>query len=116
MTATSVRPTPVVEGPPDPELIRVRDLIYQTAGIFHPYNKLRLLMDPHGPRMKALNTNTLREYSEPPTTKPNKQAEMVALLNEITIGETCFFRNQQQLDALRQIVIPKILEARAKLP
>ena len=38
------------------------------------------------------------------------------MLNEITIGETCFFRNQPQLDALRQIVIPKVLEAKSKLP
>jgi chemotaxis protein methyltransferase CheR len=45
-----------------------------------------------------------------------RQSELVSLLNEITIGETCFFRNQPQLDALRQIVIPKILEAKSKLP
>jgi chemotaxis protein methyltransferase CheR len=40
---------------------------------------------------------------------------MVSLLNEITVGETCFFRNQPQLDALRTVVLPKIVEARAKL-
>jgi chemotaxis protein methyltransferase CheR len=33
-----------------------------------------------------------------------------------TIGETSFFRNQPQLDALRQVIIPKIIEAKAKLP
>jgi len=38
------------------------------------------------------------------------------LLNEITIGETCFFRSQPQLDALRHIVIPKILAAKSALP
>lgn len=37
-------------------------------------------------------------------------------MNEITIGETCFFRNQPQLDAIRQIVLPRIVEARSKLP
>jgi chemotaxis protein methyltransferase CheR len=112
-------PTPaptVYVGPPDPELVRLRDLIYQTAGIFHPDNKLRLLSDRCGRRMKVLNTTTYREYYECLTTKPNRQAEMVALLNEITIGETCFFRNQPQLDALRQVVLPKIVEAKAKLP
>ena len=40
----------------------------------------------------------------------------MALLNEITIGETCFFRNQPQLDALRHIVIPSILQAKSDLP
>ena len=116
MTATSMQPALAVDGPPDPELIRIRDIIYQAAGIFHPDNKLRLLLDRCGRRMKALNTKSLREYSEYITIRPEKQAEMVALLNEITIGETCFFRNVPQLEALRQVVLPKILEARAKLP
>lgn len=34
-----------VDGPPDPELVRIRDLIYRVAGIFHPDTKLRLLFD-----------------------------------------------------------------------
>jgi chemotaxis protein methyltransferase CheR len=114
MTTASL--SPVLEGPPDPDLVRIRDLIYQVAGIFHPDNKLRLLMDRCGRRMKELKTTSLREYFECLTLKPIRQTELVALLNEITIGETCFFRNQPQLDALRQIVLPKTLEAKAKLP
>ena len=109
-------PTFSVEGPPDPELVRIRDLIYNVAGIFHPDNKLRLLLDRCGRRMKELKTETLREYCEHLTVKPTRQAELIALLNEITIGETCFFRSQAQLDALRQIVIPKVLEAKSKVP
>ena len=104
------------EGPPDPDLVRIRDLVYQVAGIFHPDNKLRLLQDRCGRRMKELKTGTMREYFECLTIRPIRQAELVALLNEITIGETCFFRNQPQLDALRTVVIPKILEAKAKFP
>jgi chemotaxis protein methyltransferase CheR len=114
MTTASL--SPVLEGPPDPDLVRIRDLIYQVAGIFHPDNKLRLLLDRCGRRMKELKTTSLREYFECLTLKPIRQTELVALLNEITIGETCFFRNQPQLDALRQIVLPKTLEAKAKLP
>ena len=77
------------------------DLVYQVAGIFHPYSKLRLLWERCGRRMKELKTETFREYFECLTVKPNRQAELLALLNEITIGETCFFRNQAQLDAVR---------------
>jgi chemotaxis protein methyltransferase CheR len=103
-------------GPPDPDLVRIRDLIYQVAGIFHPDNKLRLLLDRCGRRMKELKVSALHEYFECLTVKPIRQAELVALLNEITIGETCFFRSQPQLDALRQILIPKILDTKARLP
>jgi chemotaxis protein methyltransferase CheR len=116
MTTAAVHSTLALDGPPDPELVRIRDLVYQAAGIFHPENKLRLLLDRCGRRMKELKTPTLREYFECLTVKPLRQAELVALLNEITIGETCFFRNQPQLDALRQIVIPKVLEAKSKMP
>ena len=58
----------------------------------------------------------MREYFARLTLKPSQQTELVALLNEITIGETCFFRNQPQIEALRQIVLPRILDVKAKIP
>jgi len=115
MTA-GAQPSFVPDGPPDPDLIRIRDLVYQVAGIFHPDSKLRLLRDRCERRMKELKTQTLHEYFDWLTIRPQRQTELVALLNEITIGETCFFRNMPQLDALRQIVFPKIIDAKAKLP
>lgn len=115
-SAPSLQPVPGPTGPPEPDLVRIRDLIYQVAGIFHPDNKLRLLHDRCGRRMKELNVQTLHEYLECLTIHPSRQTELVALLNEITIGETCFFRNQAQLDGLRQIVLPKILRAKSHLP
>jgi len=116
MTPSSVQPPLAFDGPPDPDLVRIRDLIYQVAGIFHPDTKLRLLFDRCGRRMKELKTASLREYFEHLTLRPTRQTELVALLNEITIGETCFFRSQPQLDALQQVILPKIMEAKAKLP
>jgi chemotaxis protein methyltransferase CheR len=115
-TAATALPALAVDGPPDPELVRIRDLIYRVAGIYHPDTKLRLLLDRCGRRMKELNIQRLREYYECLTTKPARQAELVALLNEITIGETCFFRSQPQLEALRQVVLPKIIEIKSQSP
>jgi len=100
----------------DPQLVRIRDLIYQIAGIFQPDNKLRSFEDKCEKRMAVVGVATLRDYYDYLTVKPNRQAELVDFLNEITIGETCFFRNQPQLTALRTIVLPKILAARANLP
>lgn len=119
MTTTIASPMPQIarsEGPPDPYLVKIRDLIYQVAGIFQPDNKLRFLEDRCQRRLKELRITTLREYYDCLTVKPIRQAELVSLLNEITIGETCFFRNQPQLDALRHVVLPAILEAKSKLP
>ncbi|HXJ85951.1 MAG TPA: protein-glutamate O-methyltransferase CheR [Candidatus Binatia bacterium] len=105
-----------VDGPPDPELVRIRDLIYQVAGIFHPDTKLRLLFDRCARRMKEVKASSLREYFEHLTLRATRQTELIALLNEITIGETCFFRSPPQLDALRQIILPKIMRAKETLP
>ena len=96
-------------------LIQIRDLIYKVAGIFQADNKLRLLEDRCQRRMRVLGVPTLRDYFDCLTTKAIRQAEMVSLLNEITIGETCFFRNRHQIDAIRKIVLPKIIEAKTKL-
>lgn len=117
MTTTPARNEwPGTATPVEPELVRIRDIIYQTAGIFHPDNKLRLLQDRCGRRMKELKVGTLREYSDWITAHPDRRAELVALLNEITIGETSFFRNQPQLEALRRVVIPKIIQTKHHLP
>ena len=116
VTAAPIQSFAHLDGPPDPQLVRIRDLIYRAAGIFHPDNKLRLLHDRCSRRMKERGVTTLQEYFQCLTVQPSRQAELIALLNEITIGETCFFRNQAQLDALRQILIPKMLAAKSKLP
>jgi chemotaxis protein methyltransferase CheR len=114
--APSLQAASSTAGPPEANLVRIRDLIYQVAGIFHPDNKLRLLQDRCSRRMKELKVQTLREYFDCLTIRPLRQAERTALLNEITIGETCFFRNQTQLEALRRVVIPNILEAKSRFP
>ena len=114
--ATTARLPEKPSGPPNPHLVKIRDVVYQVAGIFQPDNKLRSFEDRVTKRMQVLAVTSLKDYYDCLTVKPIRQAELIALLNEITIGETCFFRNQPQLDALRNIVLPKIVEARAKIP
>lgn len=118
MTTPALRPAApgLLAGPPNAHLVKIRDLIYQVAGIFQPDNKLRFLEDRCQRRMKEVGAATFRDYYDCLTVKPIRQAELVSLLNEITIGETCFFRNQSQLEALRKIVLPKVLETKGKLP
>jgi chemotaxis protein methyltransferase CheR len=117
--STAATPARVQEkpgAPPNPYLVKIRDLVYQVAGIFQPDNKLRMFEDRCMRRMQVLAVSSFKDYYDCLTVKPIRQAELVALLNEITIGETCFFRNQPQLDAVRNIVLPKIVQARAKIP
>ena len=101
--------------PPDPVLIKIRDLIYKVCGIYMPDNKFYFLNDRCARRTKVVDTTSLREYYEMLTAGPDSDAEIRNLLNEITVGETCFFRNPQQLAALRKTVIPKIMAAKSAL-
>jgi chemotaxis protein methyltransferase CheR len=108
-TVLSTRPPSLAH---NPILVRIRDLIYSEAGIFYSDNKLHTLEERCISRMKEAGATSLRTYYEVLATSRN--SELVNLLNKITVGETCFFRNQPQLDALRKIVLPKIAEAQAK--
>jgi len=114
MNHTTAGTALALENPPPSELVQIRDLIYQVAGIFHPDNKLGLLFDRCSRRMKVLKCGSLAEYLDCLVARPTRQTELTALLNEITIGETCFFRNLAQLEAFRDVVLPRMLEARSR--
>lgn len=106
-------PAEVLEAP-DPWLVKLRDFIYKTAGIYQPDHKFRFLRERCGRRMASLKLEGFRQYYEY-LNGPSRMVEVPQLLNEITVGETCFFRNPPQLDALRKIALPKVLQAREKL-
>lgn len=95
-------------------ITRIRDLIYSEAGIFYPDSKLHTLEERCAGRMKEIAVPSLSAYCEKLTKDSSRRSELTDLLNKITVGETFFFRNQPQLDALRKIVMPKIVEARCK--
>ncbi len=101
--------------PTDAHLYRIRDIICRVAGISHPDNKMYFVADRVARRMRALRISSTREYVDRLTIRAGHEQELVALLNEITVGETCFFRNMPQADALRQTVIPAIVSSRASL-
>lgn len=97
----------------DPYLLRIRDLLYQVAGIFQPEGKLSFFQACCERRMKAVQARSLREYFGVLTLDAEREAELRHLLQEITVGETRFFRNPSQLEALRKVVIPSIVRARS---
>ena len=78
----------------DPALVKLRDLIYRMSGIYHAENKFYLLATRSRRRMKIINSQTFSDYLDHLTTRPNRDAEMRSLLNEITIGKSYFFRSQ----------------------
>lgn len=87
----------------------IRDLIYESCGIYVPETRFRFLEERCTRRMSAVRMESLTQYFSYLNSYAGRTSEMKCLLNEITVGETCFFRNQTQLEALRSVVIPGIV-------
>jgi hypothetical protein len=81
--------------------------VYKVSGIYKAEDKLYLLADGCGRRMKQVGVRSPREYWDKLTAQPSRDGKQRELLNEITIGEICLFRSQPQLDALRKVILPE---------
>jgi chemotaxis protein methyltransferase CheR len=111
--ATALKPDP--EELKDPAYLKIRDLIYQVSGIYQPEEKLYLLASRCARRMSAVNAKAAAEYLELLTLRGNREVELRLLLNEITIGETYMFRSPPQLEALRSVILPQMVEAKGAM-
>jgi chemotaxis protein methyltransferase CheR len=115
MTSATTALAPSKSGAPlDPIFRQIRDLVYKVCGIFQQEEKLYLMADACGRRMKQLGTRTPRDYWDLLTAQATRETELRQLLNEVTIGETCLFRSQAQLDALRKVIIPELVQEKSK--
>jgi chemotaxis protein methyltransferase CheR len=96
----------------DPAYLKIREAIYKISGIYQPDDKLYLLAARCGRRMNALKIKEPAEYLEHLTLRGNREAELRLLLNEITIGETYMFRSPPQIEAMRNVILPQILQSK----
>ena len=112
---TAVKPpTPKAVEPIDPVIRQIRDLVYKVCGIFQLEEKLYLMSDSCARRMKELGLQRTRDYWDRLTAPASREAEIRHLLNEVTIGETCLFRSQPQLDAVRKVILPELAADKTK--
>ena len=98
----------------DPAIRQIRDLVYKCSGIYQLEEKLYLLADSSAKRIQALGLQNTRQYLDFLSAPTSRDNEMRQLLNEVTIGETCLFRSQPQLDALRKIILPELVTEKTK--
>jgi len=101
----------------DPVYLKIRDFVYQACGIYHSEEKMYLLVSACRRRMEMLgpSVSTGRDYFQSLSTPAKKDQETRELLNEITIGETCLFRSQPQLNALHNVILPELVTERGKI-
>jgi chemotaxis protein methyltransferase CheR len=87
-----------------------RDLLLARCGLYYPERKRGDLA--HGLNI-VLEATSYRSLTELYGDAVAGGAAWEAILAQLTIGETYFFRNQAQFDALRQHILPELLARRA---
>jgi len=91
---------------------RFRDLLLSRCGLHYPERKRADLAHGLGLALSATDHSDLVElYADAVAGGPGWEA----ILAQLTIGETYFFRNASQFDALREHILPALLERRAAL-
>lgn len=91
-----------------------RKYIYDLCGIYFQDNKKYLLESRLQKRLTYLGIDDFEAYLDYVRFNPNRQTELRYLYEAITINETYFFRNQPQLDALIESIIPNIIKQKSK--
>lgn len=89
---------------------RWRSYIYSNCGIYFQDNKKYLLESRLLKRLNSLNLKSYEEYFDYINSGAGRLSEQKQLFEAITINETYFFRNQPQLDALSQKIIPELIK------
>ena len=92
----------------EPELKLLQTLVYQECGMFFDERRVHFLQDRLARRLKATGLNSFYAYYQLLTSREGK-TELNALLENLTVNETSFFRNKPQLELFAKTVLEDVL-------
>jgi len=101
--------SPAVPVTDDPFFPRLKALVIETTGMAFYADKDGELARILGERIEAAGVKGCARYLDLLKDADRGPAEMDALIAELTIGETYFFRHKEQFDALRGIVMEEVI-------
>jgi chemotaxis protein methyltransferase CheR len=93
----------------DDETLQLIDLIYQHSGIVLTLSKKTLVSSRLHKRLKLLALYSFREYLDYLQFSAERDAEFVAMIDEITTNKTAFFRENHHFDYLTADVLPSLV-------
>ncbi|HEV3438119.1 MAG TPA: CheR family methyltransferase [Gemmata sp.] len=93
----------------DPAYNRLKECLIAWTGLAYYTEKDRELATRIAFRMTKVCLPDCASYLNFLQNGPQGQNELDALIADLTIGETFFFRHQEMFDAIRNIVIPDVL-------
>ncbi len=94
------------------EVAELQAIVEGCCGVFHGVDSSYKLQRRLGPRLKALGLSSFAEYSKYLREAADGPHELAEVIEELTTHETYFFREQFQLDAFSQEVLPAIAQRR----
>ncbi len=98
----------------DEEFRLLRDHINAYCGISFDEDTRFLVERRLAPRLEARGLSDFTEYHRFLRYHPDRRVELEELAERVTTNETYFFREQYQLDALQQDILPEIHRARPR--
>src|SRR5690242_1143226 len=103
MATTSV-PVQITEA----EYKLLQTLVYQECGMYFDERRAHFLQDRLQRRLKVCGLDTFYSYYRLLTSHQGK-AELSALLENLTVNETSFFRNKPQLELFQKYILEDLL-------
>lgn len=92
----------------EPELKLLQTLIYQECGMYFDERRTHFLQDRLQRRLRAINVSSFYDYYRLLTSHEGR-SELTALLENLTVNETSFFRNRPQLELFQRTVLEEML-------
>src|SRR3954452_12198450 len=92
----------------EPELKLLQTLVYEQCGMFFDDRRTHFLQDRLHRRLRACRLESFYSYYRLLTSREGR-TELAALLENLTVNETSFFRNQPQLELFQKTILEEIL-------
>src|SRR5712672_3774253 len=90
------------------ELKLLQSLVYQECGMFFDERRSHFLKDRLQRRLKAVQLDSFYSYYRLLTSRDGR-SELAALVENLTVNETSFFRNKPQLDLFHKTILEDLL-------
>jgi chemotaxis protein methyltransferase CheR len=94
--------------PTDAEIKLLQTLVYQECGMFFDERRIHFLRDRVQRRLKVCQADSFYSYYRLLTSREGK-TELSALLENLTVNETSFFRAKPQLELFQKTILEQIL-------
>lgn len=88
----------------------LQEIIHEYCGLSHGLDSTFFLERRLGPRLDALGLSSYREYYHYLRYDPGGPRELEDVIERITTHETYLFREEYQLDAFREEILPDLAE------